>query len=90
MSSWIDIRDKKPENGQRVLAFLPGNKVWLPGKTGATELKEVVILKFLENYFIENPSKTGKAKSPHLWSGEGSSNQFFEAVSHWKLLPDGP
>jgi len=90
MSNWTDIRDKKPEKDQRVLAFLPGNMVWLPGKTGATELKEVLILRFLENYFVENPSKTGNAKSPHLWSGEGSSNQFFEAVSHWKPLPESP
>jgi len=79
MNDWNDIKEVLPENESRVLAFAPGNKVWLPGKTGMTELKEVLILKFLENYFIENPSKTGKAKSPHLWSGEGSSNLFFEA-----------
>ena len=27
MSVWIDIKDKRPENGQRVLAFLPGNSL---------------------------------------------------------------
>ena len=90
MNDWTDIKDQKPESGQRVLAYLPGNMVWLPGKTGATELKEVLILKFLEDHFIENPSKTGNAKSPHLWSGEGSSNHFFEAVSHWRPLPEIP
>lgn len=90
MSDWINIKAQLPPNNERVLAFLPGNQVWLPGKTGDTETKEVLILKFLENYFIENPSKTGKAKSPHFWTGEGSSNHFFEAVSFWKPLPDPP
>jgi hypothetical protein len=90
MKDWIDIEERTPLNGQRVLAYLPGNKVWLPGKSGETEHKEVIILKFLENYFIDNPSKTGKATSPHFWTGEGSSNHFFEAVSYWRPLPEGP
>ena len=90
MKEWIDILEELPPSGQRVLCFLPGNKVWLPGKTGATELKEILILKFLKDHFLENPSKTGKAKSPHLWSGEGSSNHFFEAVTHWQPLPNTP
>ena len=89
-NGWISITERLPGNGDRVLCWVPGHQVYLPGKTGATELREVVILRFLKDHFAQNPSKTGKATSPHLWAGEGSSNQFFEAVTHWRPLPIGP
>jgi hypothetical protein len=50
----------------------------------------VVILRFAEDWFIKNPSKTGRKTHRHFWLGEGSSNCFFEQVTHWKALPDGP
>jgi len=87
---WISTAERLPRNGERVLCWVPGHQVFLPGKTGATELREVVVLRFLQDHFLQNPSRTGQATSPHLWGGEGNSNQFFEAVTHWRPLPDGP
>lgn len=87
---WISIADRLPDNGERVLCWVPGHQVYLPGKSGATELREAVILRFLRDHFKQNPSKTGQATSPHLWAGEGTSNQFFEAVTHWRPLPPSP
>lgn len=73
-----------------MLCWLPDNKVYLPGKTGATETRHVVILKFAEDFFVKNPSRTGQPNNPHFWLGEGSSNHFFEAVTHWMPLPEKP
>jgi hypothetical protein len=56
---------------------LPTNVVFLPGKTGASELRDVVILRFAEDFFVKNPSKTGYSGSPHFWLGEGTSNRYF-------------
>lgn len=39
MSQWLSITDQLPEDGQRMLAFVPNNTVFLPGKTGETELR---------------------------------------------------
>ena len=90
MQRWIPTDEKLPEDGQRVLCHVPGNEVYLPGKSGATELRTVVVLRFARDWFLKNPSKTGKARGVHLWLGEGCSNCFFPEVSHWMPLPEAP
>lgn len=87
---WIACTEQLPADGQRVLCFLHRNTVHLPGKSGATEERNIVVLRFLKDYFIHNPSKTGKAVGDHFWTGEGSSNHFFPEVSHWMPLPEQP
>jgi hypothetical protein len=87
---WTPIGQRLPQDGQRVLCWIPGHEVYLPGKTGAMESRPAVILRFAENFFLKNPSKTGKPTSMHFWLGEGTSNQFFEAVTHWMPLPKAP
>ena len=89
-NAWIAISEQLPRDGQRVLCWVPGHQVYLPGKTGTMDLREAVILRFQHDYFLKNPSKTGQATSAHFWAGEGTSNQFFEAVTHWQPLPDAP
>lgn len=88
--TWTATAHALPENGARVLCFLPGNNVYLPGKTGEMELREVVIMRFAEDFFLHNPSKTGYTGEPHFWLGEGTSNRFFAEVSHWRELPPVP
>ncbi len=90
MADWIAVHDQLPEHGVRVLAFVPGNNVQLPGSAGATELRQVVVLRLLRDHFLNNPSRTGYTGPPHLWQGEGGSNQFFTAVTHWMGIPLGP
>lgn len=90
MENWNPVSERLPEDGQRVLCFIPDHSVYLPGKTGAREARHVIILKFQKDYFLKNPSKTGYTGSPHFWSGEGTSNHFFDDVTHWKLLPEEP
>ena len=85
--SWISVESQLPEDGARVLCRVPGNAVYLPGKTGATELREVVIMRFALDFFVKNPSKTGYNGPAHFWLGEGTSNRFFAEVSHWMALP---
>lgn len=87
---WIACTEQLPENGQRVLAWLPTNTIYLPGKTGATEERNVVVMRFARDFFLDNPSKTGHTGSPHFWVGEGSSNRFFHEVSHWMAIPGAP
>ncbi len=50
MSTWISVTDQLPQDGQRVLAFVPNNSVFLPGKTGETELREVIVLHFQKDF----------------------------------------
>lgn len=88
--TWIPCAERLPADGQRVLCWVPGHTVYLPGKTGATEERFVVVLRFLKDYFIHNPSKTGQAVGDHFWAGEGSSNKFFPEVTHWMPLPEAP
>jgi hypothetical protein len=90
MSAWIPVNESLPEDGARVLCHLPGNAVFLPGRTGATELREVVILRFAKDFFLTNPSKTGYTGAPHFWLGEGTSNRFFTEVTHWMPIPVAP
>ena len=86
---WNDIQVKLPEDGQRVLGYIPGNKVFLPGKTGEFEMREVIILKFCKDFYPENSEKCQK-HGPHFWQGEGNSNHFFHDVTHWSTIPLGP
>jgi hypothetical protein len=90
MHRWTPITEQLPPDGLRVLCYLPQNRVYLPGKTGAYEDRHVIILRFMLDFFVKNPSRTGRATSPHFWTGEGSSNHFFEDVTHWMPLPDVP
>lgn len=87
--NWISIHTQLPENEQRVLAFVPGNKVFLPGKSGEFEMREIIVLRFLENFYPEGTEKNLK-HGPHFWQGEGNSNHFFRDVSHWMPMPGAP
>ena len=90
MAGWTDVMEALPADGQRVLCYVPGHTVFLPGKTGASELREVVVMRFALDFFVKNPSKTGYTGTPHFWLGEGTSNRFFHEVTHWMPLPDKP
>lgn len=46
------------------------------------EERNVVLMRFAEDWFIKNPSKTGRKTHRHFWLGEGGSNCFFEQVTH--------
>ena len=86
---WISISEQLPEDGQRVLAFLPKNIVYLPGKVGESKLLPVIFLRFAKDFFGPLNPKQEKFGS-HFWLGEGQSNQYFDAVSHWMPAPVGP
>lgn len=73
-----------------MLCYLPRNTIFLPGRTGATEERLVVVMRFALDFFLKNTSKTGYNGPPHLWMGEGSSNRFFQEVTHWMPLPALP
>ncbi len=90
MSDWIPVSERLPTDGERVLCWLPENRVYLPGKTGAFEERTVVVMRFAHDFFIKNPSKTGYTGSPHFWLGEGTSNRFFSEVMQWMPLPPTP
>jgi hypothetical protein len=84
--NWIDITTELPTNEQRVLAYIPGNKVFLPGKSGEFELREVVVMKFLLDFYPHGSEKREK-HGAHFWQGEGNSNHFFADVTHWMPMP---
>jgi Protein of unknown function (DUF551). len=86
---WIDIQERLPANEQRVLAYIPNNKVFLPGKDLQFEIREVIVLRFLENFYEDRPDKAAK-HGLHFWQGEGNSNHFFADVTHWMPVPEGP
>ena len=86
---WIAVSDQLPTDGQRLLAFIPGNKVYLPGKSLDFEIREVIVLKFLQDFYAEGSEKREKY-GPHFWQGEGNSNHFFKDVTHWAPIPHGP
>jgi hypothetical protein len=86
---WISIVDTLPEHNQRVIAFLPDNVVYLPGKTGATQFVPVIFLRFAKDFF--KPANPKHALyGPHFWLGEGQSNHYFSDVTHWMPVPEGP
>lgn len=86
---WIAVGEKLPENDQRVLGFVPGNKVFLPGKDFQYEMREVVVLRFCKDFYAKNEEKREK-HGLHFWAGEGNSNHFFADVTHWMPIPYGP
>jgi hypothetical protein len=86
---WISVKKALPEDNQRVLAFLPENVVYLPGKTGATRFVPVIFLRFAKNFFKPSNPKH-ENYGPHFWLGEGQSNHYFSDVTHWMPSPTGP
>ena len=86
---WISVNQALPEDDQRVLGFIPGNKVFLPGKDFQFELREVVVLRFCKDFYAKNEEKKAKHRV-HFWAGEGNSNHFFADVTHWRPIPEGP
>jgi hypothetical protein len=86
---WIALSEELPMDGERVLAFVPNHQFHIPGKTGEVELRQIMILHFQMNFFQNDPEKTAK-HGLHFWKGEGHSNQYFQAVSHWMRLPAEP
>jgi hypothetical protein len=89
MIGWINIENEIPQDNQRILAYIPDNKVFLPGMQLDYAIREVVILHFRKNFFADNEEKR-KKHGLHFWSGEGNSNHFFNDVTHWKAIPEGP
>jgi hypothetical protein len=87
--NWIKVEEQLPEDQQRILAFVPGNKVFLPGKSGEFELREVIVLRFLKDFYPEGSEKFIK-HGPHFWQGEGNSNHFFKDITHWMAMPEKP
>ena len=89
MSGWIDIEKEIPQDNQRILAYIPDNKVFLPGMQLDYAIREVVTLHFRKNFFADNEEKRTK-HGLHFWSGEGNSNHFYHDVTHWQAIPEGP
>lgn len=83
---WHSTQTVLPENDQRVLAYIPGNKVFLPGKSGEFEVREVIVLRFLKDFYPEGSEKHAK-QGAHFWQGEGNSNHFFNDVVSWCAMP---
>jgi hypothetical protein len=86
---WTPISEALPEDDQRVLAFVPGNKVFLPGMDLQFEIREVIVLRFCKDFYAMNEAKKNQ-HGLHFWSGEGCSNHFFHDVTHWQPIPEVP
>ncbi|MDZ4751463.1 MAG: DUF551 domain-containing protein [Flavobacteriales bacterium] len=86
---WISVNEVIPPHNERVLVFVPGNKVFLPGKSGEFEIRECIVLRLQHHFYPEGSDKYVK-HGPHFWQGEGNSNHFFGDVSHWMKLPSNP
>jgi Protein of unknown function (DUF551) len=89
VNNWKKVSESLPENDQRVLGYVPGNRVFLPGKTGESELREVIVLRFCKDFYPAGSEKFTK-HGPHFWQGEGNSNHFFASVTHWMPIPEKP
>ncbi|MGB1055382.1 MAG: DUF551 domain-containing protein [Flavobacteriales bacterium] len=89
IQDWNSVEDSLPKHDQRVLGYIPGNKVFLPGKSLAFEVREVVVLRFCENFYLHNAEKASKY-GVHFWAGEGNSNHYFSDVTHWMPVPTAP
>ncbi len=50
---WIDVSDRLPKDGQKVMCYLPDNHQYLPGKTGETRFDPIVLLRFVASFFKE-------------------------------------
>lgn len=50
------------------------------------EIREVIVLRFLEDFFLDRPEKMEK-HGQHFWQGEGNSNHYFADVTHWMPMP---
>lgn len=86
---WISVSEGLPDDQQRVLAFVPKNVIYLPGKSGATRFLPVIPLRFAKDFF--GPANPKREKfGAHFWLGEGQSNHYFADVSHWMPVPEGP
>lgn len=86
---WISVSEGLPDDQQRVLAFVPNNVIYLPGKSGATRFLPVIPLRFAKDFFgPANPKR--ERYGAHFWLGEGQSNHYFADVSHWMPVPKGP
>ena len=59
---WMDVNVALPEDDQRVLGFIPGNKVFLPGKDLQFETREVVVLRFLQGLLCQECRKAGETR----------------------------
>lgn len=89
MHDWIAVAEQLPDDGARVLVFIPDNEVYLPGKTGEKARIRVIVMKFQKDFF--SPEKAAeKNTARHFWVGEGQSNHFFEDITHWRPMPDPP
>ncbi|MDA0714699.1 MAG: DUF551 domain-containing protein [Bacteroidetes bacterium] len=86
---WTDINERLPENMDKVLCYLPDNVQFLPGKSGESRPENVVILRFVQDFFAEGSEKREKY-GPHFWLGEGLSNHYMADVTHWMPLPQAP
>ena len=64
--TWIHTEEQLPNDDQRVLAFIPGNKVFLPGKDLDFEIREVIVLRFCANHFAGQSRKSRKTRPPLL------------------------
>jgi hypothetical protein len=86
---WISVNDRLPGDQERVLTFVPGNVLYLPGKSGDMRFLPVIPLRFAKDFF--GPANPKREKfGPHFWLGEGQSNHYFTDVSHWMPIPAGP
>ena len=87
---WISIKDKLPQDGQRVIAFIPENYVPTPGDPREVELKPLKVLTFIRNFYGNHKPKHKNSLSNDFWSGEGLSNHFFQEITHWMPMPNSP
>jgi len=87
--NWIAATEQLPAHNQRVLVFVPGNRIFLPGKTGESEMREIIVLRFLQDFYPVG-SERRTTHGAHFWQGEGNSNHFFHDVTHWMPMPVAP